>query len=346
VSVRLNGKLDHVGVVAIGRNEGERLRRCLESMPSSVRAVVYVDSGSTDGSVALARSRGAKVVELDMTQPFTAARARNAGIRELTETAPGVEFVLVIDGDCELSASFIEAALVTMESDARAAVVCGRRRERHRNATVYNRLCDMEWDAPVGRVPECGGDALIRVSAFREVGGYDDDIIAGEEPELCFRLRQSGWAIYRIAHDMTVHDAAMTRFDQWWKRSVRAGHAYAEGFARHGYWGSEVRSAIVYAGVIPPLAVASSFLTFGMGLSLFAAHGVLYARVKGHRLSKGDHADDASLYAKFCVLSKFAHAVGMAKYAKNRVLGQRAHIMEYKGPSDTPAQGPANTVQP
>ena len=54
-----------IGVVVIGRNEGERLRRCLESLGPHLAATVYVDSGSADGSVALARSLGAETVELD-----------------------------------------------------------------------------------------------------------------------------------------------------------------------------------------------------------------------------------------------------------------------------------------
>jgi hypothetical protein len=192
----------------------------------------------------------------------------------------------------------------------------------------------MEWDTPVGLAEACGGDALIRLAAFQDVGGYNDNIIAGEEPELCFRLRRRGWSIQRIGHEMTIHDAAMTRFGQWWKRSVRAGHAYAEGFARHGYWGREVRSAITYGGAVPVLAVSTSWVTGGLGLAAFAAHGVLYARVRGHRLAKGDAREDASLYAKFCVLSKFAHVAGIAKYARSRISGQRTRIIEYKGPSE------------
>src|SRR4051794_41723258 len=76
-----------VGIVAIGRNEGTRFTRCLTAM-SSANAVAYVDSGSTDGSPQWARMRGADVVDLDMTLPFTAARGRNAGCRRLQELAP------------------------------------------------------------------------------------------------------------------------------------------------------------------------------------------------------------------------------------------------------------------
>jgi GT2 family glycosyltransferase len=279
------------------------------------------------------------VVELDMSTPFTAARARNAGVARLIEmVGDGVEFVQVIDGDCELARDFIEAALDAMEAYPRAAVVCGRRRERNRGASIYNALCDMEWDTPIGEAEACGGDALLRLAALREVGGYDDRVIAGEEPELCLRLRRRGWSVRRIDREMTLHDAALTRFSEWWKRAVRAGHAYAELFVMHRYWGREVRSVVVYALVVPALALGLSRLTLGLSLGLFATHGLLYFRVRRHRLVKGDSPGDAALYARFCVIAKYAHLLGLARYATNRILGRRPKIIEYKSPSQS-AQG-------
>src|SRR6185369_7690169 len=177
-------------VVVIGRNEGEPRRRCLSSLPASVRRVIYVDSGSVDGSVELALTLGAHVVPLDLSSPFTAARARNAGLARLLDETGALGFVLTIDGDCELRGGFLRAALLAMREDDALAVVCGRRRERSPDASPYDRLCDMEWDTPVGLVEACGGDALLRVSALADAGGYDESLIAGEEPELCWRLRQ------------------------------------------------------------------------------------------------------------------------------------------------------------
>src|SRR5882724_5591818 len=86
------------GVVAIGRNEGQRLKQCLESLRSR-GVVIYVDSGSNDGSPQLARDFGAIVVDLETRLPFTAARARNAGFKSLVEAAPEVDCVQFIDGD-------------------------------------------------------------------------------------------------------------------------------------------------------------------------------------------------------------------------------------------------------
>ena len=193
-----------VGVVAIGRNEGDRLKQCLEAAGRKAPHVVYVDSGSHDGSVALARRLGAAVVELDPALPFTAARARNAGFARLRQLCPGLEFVQFVDGDCELDAAWMDAALAHMRMHPSAAVACGRRRERFPEASIYNRLCEVEWDVPTGLVGSCGGDALLRVSAFEEVGGYAAGLIAGEEPDLCRRLRVLGWEIWRLDAEMTA----------------------------------------------------------------------------------------------------------------------------------------------
>ena len=233
-----------IDAVVIGRNEGARLRTCLESLGGQVRRIVYVDSGSSDGSVTLAQDMGAVVVTLDMTQPFTAARARNAGLAALN--AP--EFVQMVDGDCQVVAGWIAAALAAFAAHPAAVVICGRRRERFPEASVYNRLADLEWDTPVGPALACGGDALMRFAAVQAVGGYRADLIAGEEPELCLLLRAVGGQVWRIVDEMTLHDAGLRHFGQWWRRTVRAGHAFAEGAALHGpaHWGAEVRRAMIW----------------------------------------------------------------------------------------------------
>ena len=210
-----------LGVVAIGRNEGERLRRCLSSVLPLVPATVYVDSGSTDGSNHMAVELGADVVDLDMTRPFTAARARNEGLRKLLLRHPDIAFVQFVDGDCEIVPGWLEAARDYLQDHPKHAVVCGRRRERHPDRSVYNRLCDEEWNTPVGDALSCGGDAMMRAPALQAVGGYRESMIAGEEPELCVRLRQAGWRIHRLDREMTLHDAAITHFSR-----LQKGHGY------------------------------------------------------------------------------------------------------------------------
>ncbi len=326
----------HLGVVIIGRNEGERLRRCLLSLTERASWLVYVDSGSIDGSVALAAEIGAHVVELDRSLPFTAARARNAGFAKLRELESALALVQFVDGDCEVAADWLEKAIPQILSDPRLAVVCGRRRERYPKASIYNRLCDIEWNTTVGNADACGGDALMRSGPLSEVGGYNPELIAGEEPDLCLRLRQRGFRILRMDAEMTLHDANITRFCQWWRRSVRSGHAYAEGFTRHRrepgkYCAREVRSNLVWGAMLPGLILALVVPSAGWSLLLILAYPVLALRVfRSSRRRRGFSVEDASLFAVFCTLSKFPAVYGQFRYWARRLLGKRSTLIEYK----------------
>lgn len=327
--------MDSVGVVAIGRNEGDRLHQCLSSVVEQAAQVVYVDSGSTDGSVELARSLGAEVVALDLSIPFTAARARNAGFARLLELLPQAEFVQFVDGDCEIISGWLEQAAQALRDHPDWAVVCGRRRERFPDATLYNRLCDMEWNTPVGEAKACGGDALMRVAAVQQVGGYNPTLIAGEEPELCVRLRQQGWKIFRLDAEMTLHDANMTRFAQWWKRSKRAGHAYAEGSWLHGapperHWVKETRSIWLWGLGIPLGAIATAPLTHGFSLLLLLGYPLMTYRIYRYFKQQGYKVSDALPYAVSCVLGKFPGLAGVLQFHVNRLLGRRNALIEYK----------------
>lgn len=219
---------DCFGVVLIGRNEGERLRRSLESVLKLTHRVVYTDSLSTDGSVALAKAMGAVVVELDDTRPLNAARGRNAGFAVLREHYPECRLVQFLDGDCRLIETWPRVAMDFLNTHADVAVVCGRRFEAYPDASFYNRLADEEWNTPIGLADACGGDAMVRSDAFEEIGGFDASLMASEEPEMTARARERGWRIWRIDADMSEHDAAIFNFGQWWRRTIRSGYGYAQ----------------------------------------------------------------------------------------------------------------------
>ncbi|HEX5737025.1 MAG TPA: glycosyltransferase family 2 protein [Hydrogenophaga sp.] len=316
-----------VGIVVIGRNEGERLRHCLESLNPDIFPVVYVDSGSTDRSTDLARAMSATVVDLDMSRPFTAARARNEGFARLLQLMPELQFVQFVDGDCEVVDGWMASAADFLHTHPEHAVVCGRRRERYPEHSVYNLLCDEEWNTPVGDAKSCGGDALFRVSAFREVGGYRDGMIAGEEPELCLRLRAAGWRVRRIDHEMTLHDAAMTRFGQWWKRTLRAGHSYAEGASLHGgtpeqHKVKETVRALVWGAGIPLMIFLLAVFLGPTWLWLTAIYLLQWIRfwLRSRSASR----------ASFLLLGKFAEAQGVIKFHLGRFSGHEKRIIEYK----------------
>ncbi len=331
-----NQSARRVGVVVIGRNEGERLKRCLESVISEAARVVYVDSGSTDGSVEFARSRGVEVVELDTTTPFTAARARNAGFERLSALAADLPYVMFVDGDCEVQDGWLATASATLDAHPDRAVVFGRLRERFPEASLYNRLCDMEWNVPAGVCSACGGISVMRCTAFNAAGRFDPSIIAGEEPELSVRLRRVGWTIEKLDVDMAWHDAAMTKFSQWWRRSVRAGHAYAQGMAMHG-WSPErhcvreSRSIWFWGFLLPAFVILLAWLTHGYSLLLLLAYPLLLTKIALSRRRTHDEPWRwCLLYGTACVIAKPAMLLGQLRYFSRRVLRQQPKIIEHK----------------
>ncbi len=341
-----------IGVVVIGRNEGERLARTLKAPGIQGLTTVYVDSGSTDGSVELARSMGIETIELDASSPFTAARGRNAGIEHLVAGHPELIAVQLLDGDTEINDNFIAAAWAELLSGPTIGAVTGRLRERCRSQSRYNRLCDMEWNHEPGDSEAFSGNVLLRITTWLDTGGYDESLIAGEDPELSLRVRRKGWTIRSIDAPMGLHDADMHTFSQWWTRTTRTGHAFAEGADMHkasGHYRKEVRSIVIWAGIVPGFVALSGLLGFRkpaawIGLGAAGLYPLQWWRVRGHRLGVGDGTNDAQLYATHVMIGKFAELRGVLQYRLNKLRGTRQQLVEYRAvdADETPAnsEGP------
>ena len=325
-----------LGAVIIGRNEGERLRCCLRSALSQMDAVVYVDSGSSDGSVDFARSLGVEALCLNMSLPFNAGRARNEGVAVLRAKYPQIRYIQFIDGDCELCDGWIAAASAFLDSSRSYAIATGRLKERFPDRTIYNRLCDIEWATPAGDTNSCGGIFMIRAEAFASVGGFNATMIAGEEPELCFRIRAAGWRLFAIDRQMALHDADIRHFAQWWKRKVRSGYAYANAFHLYrkdpggGYHGRQTARIWLWAFAVPVI-VAAGAGAFGLwGLATLLLYPAQVFRISIAAPPEIKKRKIAFLYAIFNVLEKFPCLIGQLVFIKRSVLSERAKIMEYK----------------
>lgn len=322
------------GAVVIGRNEGQRLVTCLQSLVNSLDHIVYVDSGSSDNSLQEAAAMGVATISLDMTIPFTAARARNEGAHYLIQKHPELNYIQFVDGDCEMQPQWIETAVQFLDEQADYAVACGRRRERFPEQSIYNRLCDIEWNTPVGDALACGGDALIRVEAYKQVDGYRDDLIAGEEPEMCFRLREQAWKIRRLGEEMTLHDAAMTKVSQWWNRARRSGYAYAHGCYLHGasserFKAKELVSILLWGGILPLAIVFMSILHLSVFfLLLLYPLQIFRLSLKFKSLNRPRLVTRS--YAVSTVMAKFPQLLGIMAFTVNKLLGNDARIIEYK----------------
>jgi GT2 family glycosyltransferase len=323
----------NIGIVIIGRNEGQRLIRCLDSLKGlnvECKHIVYVDSGSNDGSQAAAEKFGAICLRLDMTLPFSAARARNEGWRYLAQHHSDIEFIQFIDGDCLLQANWLPAALQHLVNTPNVAIVCGRRRELHPDKSIYNQFCDDEWNTPIGPALACGGDALMRVPALQDVNGYTDYFIAGEEPEMCYRMRQSNWHIFRLDEEMTLHDANITHFRQWWKRANRAGFAFALSAKEHGQGNEKfgVRQALrslIWSGLLVVILMASIvWPVFLFALLIFPLQIIKMFLTQQNK----------SLYSFiscfFLMISKLPEALGVIELLIKTLKKQDYTIIEYK----------------
>jgi glycosyltransferase involved in cell wall biosynthesis len=328
-----------VSVVVIGRNEGERLVRCLESVRASRGLegdveIIYADSASTDGSPARAAALGARVVTVESSRP-TAAQGRNAGWR-----AAAANFVLFLDGDTILHPDFVRVALDAVTADPTLAAVWGHRRELHPERSVYNRLLDLDWIFPPGFSDSCGGDALMRRAALEAVDGYDPTLIAGEEPEMCRRMRARGYRILHIDAPMTGHDLAMTRFGQYWRRALRSGHAYAEVSRRFRgsadpFW-SEQRAGNLVRGpfwaVAPLVAACASVAWRSIWPVLGFAALLLGLSIRSASKASWRSADRRLLflYGLHSHLQQVPIFLGQLRFDWGARRGKRQGLIEYK----------------
>lgn len=316
-----------IGVVAIGRNEGDRLKSCLNSIPGNI-PTVYVDSASTDDSVAFARSVGASVVQLDMAVPFTAARARNEGWQELLRIYPDIVYIQFVDGDCELEDDWLRAGSVFLSKNKSIAAVCGRRQERYPDASLYNRMCDDEWTTPIGEANACGGDAIVRTTALFQAQGYDAALIAGEEPELCQRLRGLGWHIWRLDEPMTIHDADMHSLAQWWKRAIRSGFGYAQ-----VYWKTKAsgRDKLYFREIISALfwtfgiVMSAIFLSVFLGPEWLAIAPAIWL-IQFARLA----SREGFMKGAYVLLAKIPETIGVLRFAIANIRGHKQGAIFYK----------------
>lgn len=332
-------KAQLISVVVIGRNEGQRLRACLESVTRMQRGdwtveVIYVDSGSRDGSPALAENLGARVIALHPERP-TAALGRNAGWR-----AAHGEFVLFLDGDTVLDSIFVAEALREF-SLPMVAVVWGHRREMYPERSLYNRVLDLDWIYPPGPAAFCGGDALFLRKTLQRTGGFDETLIAGEEPELCRRILAQGEVILHVDRAMTGHDLAVTRFSQYWRRATRAGHAYAEVSGRFAdtetaFWTGEVRrnrKRVLVMGAAVGFAILVSLFT-GSGwplLVLVAGACALVVRTAWKARWKSRNWMTLLLYGVHSQFQQVPIFWGRMRFERMRNAGVQGGLVEYKG---------------
>ncbi len=319
-----------LSIVIIGRNEGSRLARCIRSA-RAIRGVkgaveiIYVDSDSSDGSPARARDMGAAVVSLKSSRTSPAI-GRNAGWR-----AARASVVMFLDGGTVLDPDFVASA-VPLLRDPNVAVVWGHRRELHPDASIYNRVLDLDWIHPPGPTEFHGGDALVRRTALERTGGFDERLVAGEEAEFCRRLRELSYRIEHINQPMTLHDLHISSWDQYWRRAVRTGYTTAEISERFraempGVWRTAARRNRLHAGGLILSALSALVATVLLAspwpiLLLLILYLALIVRTAGQAAWKEPNPVTRFLYGIHFHLQQIPILVGQLRYYRDRFAGR------------------------
>lgn len=192
-----------ISVIVIGRNEGARLDACLSSAQRALRMLsyelIYVDSRSTDDSVAIARARGARCFVLE-EEDTTAGLGRYAG----TRAAHG-EYLLFLDGDMQLQPGFVEQAMMRMAAGG-CDGVCGIREDRYMKGGTVVSVRENYFGCTQERTaPEFGGAIFLSAEALNRCGGWSTDTVACEEAELHARLLAAGCTIIELPVPMIIH---------------------------------------------------------------------------------------------------------------------------------------------
>jgi len=225
----MNNNLPLISVVIIGLNISEKVVNCIKSVKESKYPnleIIYVDGGSSDGSVEKVKKLGyVKVIESNHENQ-TGGRQRNIGWRSSKS-----DLIQFLDGDVLMDPNWINHAFKKIND--RFIAVCGYRKERYPNKNWYNLINDIDWEKNIGETHHFGAEVLIKKSVLDDVGGYDDELISGQNGDISFRIKEKGYHILRIDKIMSYHNIKKNNFRKYFWRNFRHGYGHIQVAIRH-----------------------------------------------------------------------------------------------------------------
>ncbi len=283
-----------VSFVVIGYNEAATLGACLRSVREAASRlgapveIIYVDAGSHDGSIGIAQDAGMDRI-LGGERRRRAAENRNLGFVH----ARG-HYIQFVDGDMLLAADWPAAAAAFLEAHPETAAVCGNLREKTQG--LLHQAMELDWLPRQGPIRHCGGAAMFRRDILERMGGFPEDVLYGEEPCLCWRIRNElHMNIYQIDRTMADHDLGFKGSGDYWRRNVRVGSTYAAIAARFAttsdpLWRREALANLAWAAILvfggAALALGPGWLRLAvLAFALFVvARKTLQTRSRGNPL--------------------------------------------------------------
>lgn len=206
-----------VDVVVVTWNGRDVLASCLEHLAAQrePHRTIVVDNASSDGTAELMRERFPDVDHLELPENRGFGAAVNAGV-----AAGDGEAIVLVNNDVDVDPGFLAALVVPLRTDPEVGMVAGMTlmpgRERvdafgielDAGLAAYNRLRGAAPEAAGAGVlaGPSGGAAAYRRTAFEQVGGFDETLIAyGEDVDLALRLRVAGWSAAEARDARGVH---------------------------------------------------------------------------------------------------------------------------------------------
>lgn len=185
------------------RNDAQRLQRCLASIvqneyPRELIELIVVDNESTDGSARAARDYGAIVI--------TASDSSVASLRNRGARAALGGIIAFVDADHEIDPTWIETGVEVLSTPNVAAT--GAPCVSEPTANWVQQQYDGLRDRPATRqdVSWLGsGNLAVKRATFQAVGGFNADLTACEDVDLCNRLIAAGHRIIADPALRSIH---------------------------------------------------------------------------------------------------------------------------------------------
>jgi glycosyltransferase involved in cell wall biosynthesis len=198
--------MSKLAVVLISKNQDWSIPRLIESVLGQTAhlesvEIVLIDSASTDKTVEVAGAYPIQIVRLHADQRLTAAAGRHTGLQQTS-----AELVLFLDGDMQLCPGWLDRALQLFSERPDVAVVTGKVIDVPTHANLdLNALTVAQGDGAVTSIQYTGGAAMYRRSVLEQVGSFNPYLYSDEEPDLCIRIRHTGYQIVRIQAPLAYH---------------------------------------------------------------------------------------------------------------------------------------------
>ncbi|MGM0398723.1 MAG: glycosyltransferase family 2 protein [Halobacteriota archaeon] len=204
-----------LSVVIITENEADRVERCIESVFDACQTVptfevALVDSASTDRTVELASEYPITVLRIPESDTVSCGAGRYVGDHFVDG-----EMVLHVDGDMELTESWLPRAIEHLEAEEDIAAIEGN--------------LDESTQTDVREVDKVGGVMLYDADKLGEIGGFDPYLHGYEDVDVGYRLRNAGYRLLKLPEVSAIHhdEAGMGEPVRRW----RQGYFFAPGQA-------------------------------------------------------------------------------------------------------------------